>query len=98
MSRPDRYGLVHLQPSCNPLRVALAQWTRLAHDLMRARSLRARSLRAVLGYLFMLPGRAPVGRSTTTEALRAQQRALGATASPAVAASGTSSGALGQAE
>ena len=90
MSRPDRYGLVHLRPSCNPLRVALAQWTRLAHDPMRARS-----LRAVLGYLFMLPGRAPVGRSTTTEALRAQQRALGATASPAVAASGTSSGALG---
>ena len=96
MSRPDRYGLVHLRPSCNPLRVALAQWTRLAHDLMRARSLRARSLREVLGYLFMRPGWAPDGRSsTTTEALRAQQRALGATASPAVAASGTSSGALG---
>ena len=90
MSRPDRYGLVHLRPSCNPLRVALAQWTHLAHDLMRARS-----LREVLGYLFMRPGWAPDGRSTTTEALRAQQRALGATASPAVAASGTSSGALG---
>ena len=91
MSRPDRYGLVHLRPSCNPLRVALAQWTRLAHDPMRARS-----LREVLGYLFMWPGWAPDGRSTTTtEALRAQQRALGATASPAVAASGTSSGALG---
>ena len=101
MSRPDRYGLVHLQPSCNPLRVALAQWTRLAHDPMRARSLRARSLRAVLGDLFMRPGWVPVGRSSTTttpEAVRAQQRALGATASPAVAASGTSSGALGQAE
>ena len=75
MSRPDRYGLVHLRPSYNPLR--------------------ARSLREVLGYLFMWPGWAPDGRSTTTEALRAQQRALGATASPAVAASGTSSGALG---
>ena len=90
MSLPGRYGLVHLRPSYNPLRVELAQWTSLAHDLMRARS-----LRAVLGYLFMPPGWVPDGRSTTTEALRAQQRASGATASPAVAASGTSSGALG---
>lgn len=87
---PCRYGLVHPMTSYNPLRVEMAQWAALALDLKRARS-----LRAVLGYLFMPPGWAPDGPGTTTEALRAQQQSSDATASLAVAATGIPPGALG---
>ncbi|HWH83369.1 MAG TPA: sterol desaturase family protein [Burkholderiaceae bacterium] len=63
---PCRYGLVHPQTSYNPLRVEFAEWIALARDLARSRS-----LRAVLGHLFMPPGWAPDGRGQTTEDLRA---------------------------
>jgi len=62
---PCRYGLVQPMSSYNPLRVEFAEWTSLARDLMRARS-----LRAVLGHLFMPPGWSPDGEHNTTEALR----------------------------
>lgn len=64
---PCRYGLVHPMTSYNPLRVEFAQWISLARDLLRARS-----LRAVFGHLFMPPGWAPHGEGDTTEALRAR--------------------------
>ena len=51
---PCRYGLVHRMTSYNPLHVELAQWLALARDLMGARS-----LREVLGHLFMPPDWAP---------------------------------------
>lgn len=54
----------------NPLRVELAQWISLARDLPAARS-----LRAVLGHLFMPPGWAPDGPGETTAELRARQAA-----------------------
>jgi sterol desaturase/sphingolipid hydroxylase (fatty acid hydroxylase superfamily) len=62
---PCRYGLVHPMTSYNPLRVEFAQWGLLARDLAGARS-----LRAVLGFLFMPPGWAPDGRGETTASLR----------------------------
>lgn len=66
---PCRYGLVHPMTSYNPLYVEFAQWISLARDLARARS-----LRAVLGYLFMPPGWRPDGAGETTKELRARQR------------------------
>jgi sterol desaturase/sphingolipid hydroxylase (fatty acid hydroxylase superfamily) len=48
---PVRYGLVHPLTSSNPLQVEFHEWSRLAGDLRRARS-----LRAVWGALFMPPG------------------------------------------
>ena len=66
---PCRYGLVHPQTSNNPLRIEFAQWLSLAQDLMRARS-----VRAVFGHLFMPPGWSPDGAGFTTAELR--ERAL----------------------
>jgi sterol desaturase/sphingolipid hydroxylase (fatty acid hydroxylase superfamily) len=65
---PCRYGLVHPMTSYNPLVVEFAQWVSLARDLAGARS-----LRAVLGYLFKPPGWSPSGPGFTTEELRAAQ-------------------------
>ena len=64
---PCRYGLVHPMTSYNPVYVELAQWISLARDLAKARS-----LRAVLGYLVMPPGWSPDGNGNTTEELRAR--------------------------
>ena len=66
---PCRYGLVHPMTSYNPFYVELAPWISLARDLASARS-----LRAVLGYLFMPPGWRPDGPGETTKELRARQR------------------------
>ncbi|HEY2927371.1 sterol desaturase family protein [Piscinibacter sp.] len=66
---PCRYGLVHPLVSYNPLKVEFAQWLSLARDLAGARS-----LRAVVGHLFMPPGWAPHGEGHTTAELRARQR------------------------
>ena len=68
---PCRYGWVHPITSANPLKVEFTQWIALARDLLRARS-----LRALLGHLFMPPGWRPHGPGETTEDLRA--RAAGA--------------------
>ncbi|MEO8151799.1 MAG: sterol desaturase family protein [Rhizobacter sp.] len=65
---PCRYGLVHPLTSHNPLRVELFEWQNLARDLLRARS-----LRAVLGHVFMPPGWPPDGQGGTTAELRARQ-------------------------
>lgn len=65
---PCRYGLVHPMTSYNPLHVEFAQWISLGRDLATARS-----LRAVLGYLFMPPGWSPDGNGETTEELRARR-------------------------
>ena len=65
---PCRYGLVHPMTSYNPLHVEFAQWISLARDLAKARS-----ARAVLGYLFMPPGWSPEGNGETTEELRARR-------------------------
>ena len=51
---PCRYGLVEPQTSYNPLRVEFGPWAKLARDLARARS-----VRAVLGHLFMPPAWKP---------------------------------------
>jgi sterol desaturase/sphingolipid hydroxylase (fatty acid hydroxylase superfamily) len=64
---PCRYGLVHPITSNNPLKVEFREWFHLGRDLVRARS-----VRAVLGHLFMPPGWAPDGSGLTTEALRAR--------------------------
>ena len=62
---PCRYGLVEPVTSNNPLKVEFFGWAQLARDLWRARS-----LRAVLGHVFMPPGWAPDGNGLTTERLR----------------------------
>ena len=62
---PCRYGLVQPMTSYNPLRVEFTQWIAMGRDLAGARS-----LRAVLGYLFMPPGWTPDGDAGTTAALR----------------------------
>lgn len=77
---PCRYGLVHPMTSYNPVYVEFAQWIALARDLAKARS-----FRAVLGYLVMPPGWSPDGNGNTTEELRARHRQVaGAPVSPAV--------------
>jgi sterol desaturase/sphingolipid hydroxylase (fatty acid hydroxylase superfamily) len=65
---PCRYGLVHPITSYNPLYVEFAHWLSLARDIRKARS-----VRALLGYLFMPPGWSPNGNGDTTEELRARQ-------------------------
>ncbi|AOZ08754.1 sterol desaturase family protein [Cupriavidus malaysiensis] len=85
---PCRYGLVHPMTSYNPLHVEFAQWRALLRDLAAARS-----LRAVLGYLFLPPGWSPDGPGETTEALRARRDAGGAGAG-AIAGSGHTGAAL----
>jgi sterol desaturase/sphingolipid hydroxylase (fatty acid hydroxylase superfamily) len=65
---PCRYGLVTPVTSYNPLRIEFAQWISLLRDLAEARS-----VRAVLGYLFMPPGWKPNGRGETTEELRRRE-------------------------
>lgn len=67
---PCRYGLVEPMTSYNPLRVQFSAWISLLRDLARARS-----LRALGGYLFMPPGWAPTGKGSTTDELRARQSA-----------------------
>ena len=54
----------------NPLRVESAQWVDLLSDLAGARS-----VSAILGYLFKPPGWAPHGEGATTAELRARSRA-----------------------
>jgi sterol desaturase/sphingolipid hydroxylase (fatty acid hydroxylase superfamily) len=51
---PCRYGLVHPLTSYNPLLVEFAQWISLLRDLVRARS-----VRAFVGHLFMPPDWSP---------------------------------------
>lgn len=48
---PVRYGLVVPMAGHNPLKIELREWTALARDLLHARS-----LRALLGAVFMPPG------------------------------------------
>ncbi|MCK9684344.1 sterol desaturase family protein [Scleromatobacter humisilvae] len=72
---PCRYGLVEPQTSYNPLRVEFGPWANLARDLARARS-----VRAVLGHLFMPPGWRPDGQGHTTADLRKRQPTAGAPA------------------
>jgi sterol desaturase/sphingolipid hydroxylase (fatty acid hydroxylase superfamily) len=67
---PCRYGLVTPLTTYNPLRIEFHQWAQLARDLASARS-----LRAVLGHLFMPPGWAPDGNGSTTEDLRRRAQA-----------------------
>jgi sterol desaturase/sphingolipid hydroxylase (fatty acid hydroxylase superfamily) len=73
---PCRYGLVEPQTSYNPLRVEFTPWANLARDLARARG-----LRALLGHLFMPPGRMPDGEGHTTADLR-RNELPGATLAP----------------
>jgi sterol desaturase/sphingolipid hydroxylase (fatty acid hydroxylase superfamily) len=63
---PCRYGLVKPMTSYNPLVVEFSQYVAMLRDLLAARS-----LRAVLGHVFMPPGWSPHGPGTTTEAMRA---------------------------
>ena len=89
---PCRYGLVVPMTGYNPVRIELYQWRALLRDLLAARS-----VRAVLGHLFMAPGWSPHGPGSTTEALRAQAAAARATARPVnggVAAPDVAAGAL----
>jgi sterol desaturase/sphingolipid hydroxylase (fatty acid hydroxylase superfamily) len=51
---PVRYGLVHPITSSNPVKIEFREWGALARDLLRARS-----LRAGLGAVFMPPGWRP---------------------------------------
>jgi sterol desaturase/sphingolipid hydroxylase (fatty acid hydroxylase superfamily) len=78
---PCRYGLVTPMTGHNPLRIEFTQWVQLARDLARARS-----LRAVLGALFMPPGWKPEAEGDTTEDLR-RRAAIGAE-SPAAPGAG----------
>jgi sterol desaturase/sphingolipid hydroxylase (fatty acid hydroxylase superfamily) len=65
---PCRYGLVHPITSYNPFYVEFAQWISLVRDLTKART-----MRALLGYLVMPPGWSPNGNGDTTEELRARK-------------------------
>ena len=60
-----RYGPLQPMTGYNFLRVEFNEWIAMGRDLARARS-----LRAVLGHLFMPPGWAPNGEGSTTAALR----------------------------
>jgi sterol desaturase/sphingolipid hydroxylase (fatty acid hydroxylase superfamily) len=60
-----RYGLVEPELSNNPLKIEFVEWRKLFSDLLSARS-----VRAVLGHVFMPPGWSPDGKHQTTEAMR----------------------------
>jgi hypothetical protein len=64
-----RYGLVEPELSNNPIQIEFVEWRKLFKDLLAARS-----VRAMLGYLFMPPGWSPDGLHQTTEALRQHNR------------------------
>jgi sterol desaturase/sphingolipid hydroxylase (fatty acid hydroxylase superfamily) len=64
---PCRYGFVRALTSYNPFYVEFYQWISLVRDLGRARS-----LRALTGYLFMPPGWSPDGEGNTTAELRSR--------------------------
>ena len=78
---PCRYGLVVAMTSYNPVKIELYQWSALVRDLLAARS-----VRAVLGHLFLAPGWSPHGPGSTTEALRAAAAASRASSSSVDAA------------
>jgi sterol desaturase/sphingolipid hydroxylase (fatty acid hydroxylase superfamily) len=65
------FGLVHPIRSYNPIVVEMHGWMALLRDLRTARS-----LRAVLGYLFGPPGWSADGPGTTTRELRGQQSSM----------------------
>jgi len=65
------FGLVHPIRSYNPIVVEMHGWMALLRDLKTARS-----LRAVLGYLFGPPGWSADGPGTTTGELRGRQRSM----------------------
>ena len=71
---PIRYGLVKPQHSYNPLIVETREWWQLFKDVARAPN-----LKSALGYVVMPPGWQPDGKGETTEALRRQSSAQGAT-------------------
>jgi sterol desaturase/sphingolipid hydroxylase (fatty acid hydroxylase superfamily) len=64
-----RYGLVEPELSNNPLKIEFVEWRKLLSDVLSARS-----LRALLGALFMPPGWRADGQHQTTEALRMRAR------------------------
>jgi len=66
---PCRYGLVVPVQGHNLLKIQYGQWLAMARDVAGARS-----LRAVLGYLFGPPGWAPDGPGHTTAELRRQHQ------------------------
>lgn len=76
---PCRYGLVTPMKTHNLLRIEFDHWRALWRDLRSARS-----LRALLGHLFMPPGWSPDGNGQTTEDLR--RRAGAAARQPAAEA------------
>ncbi len=61
------FGIIHQLESHNPIWVTFHEWVGIAKDLRKARS-----VREVLGYLFMAPGWAPNGQSETTRVMQAQ--------------------------
>jgi sterol desaturase/sphingolipid hydroxylase (fatty acid hydroxylase superfamily) len=67
---PCRYGLVTPMTSYNLLRVEFTPWISLGRDLLRARS-----LRAFFGTLFMPPGWRADGAGETTQDLRQRAQA-----------------------
>jgi sterol desaturase/sphingolipid hydroxylase (fatty acid hydroxylase superfamily) len=71
------FGLVHPIRSYNPIVVEMHGWMSLLRDLRTARS-----LPAVLGYLFGPPGWSADGPGTTTHELRSRQSATGKPAQP----------------
>jgi sterol desaturase/sphingolipid hydroxylase (fatty acid hydroxylase superfamily) len=70
-AEPPRYGLVQPITHHNMLKIELGEAWALLKDLARARS-----PRAVVGYLFGPPGWAPDGRGQTTADLRRQAGAV----------------------
>jgi sterol desaturase/sphingolipid hydroxylase (fatty acid hydroxylase superfamily) len=84
-----RYGLVEPELSNNPLKIDFVEWRKLAQDLLAARS-----MRAVLGSLFMPPGWRADGQHQTTEALRKQAHATAAPVATEAAQSANPNNAL----
>lgn len=65
---PVHYGLITQVGSNNPFRIAFHEWIKILADLRTAKS-----LRAVVGFLFARPGWRPDGKGLTTKNLRAAQ-------------------------
>lgn len=61
------FGIIHQLESHNPIWVTFHEWVGIAKDVRKARS-----IKEVLGYLFMAPGWAPDGKSETTRVMQAQ--------------------------
>jgi len=74
---PPKYGLIHNIDTFNPIKIAFHEWAAMFRDVAKARS-----LRAIAGYVFGPPGWRPDGTGPTAANIRAAWTKRAATRHP----------------